>query len=205
MRNLTLIAGMTVLMVGLTSNTVAQQRGRQGCGISNMSGGMKKMCHGESRGMGRMMGGMCGLRGQAGELDLTKEQTHKMRELAVDWAEKRIDLTAAQQKAQLKLMQALRADEVDMKEVEKQLDAVFQAKKDLKLGKIRHRTEVRQLLTEEQREKLGDGPMGCPMMRKRGGKHPEKAKGQGMHRGMKHGGKHTEEAKDRGMHHGMNQ
>ena len=185
MRNLTLITSMTVLAGGLALSTFAQQPGGQGRGMCHRSGGMKKMQRSESCGMGRMSGGMHAFAKRADELDLTEEQTQKMRELAGDWAEKRIDLKAAQQKAHLKLRQALGADQVDMDDVENRMDAVLQARKKLMLGRIRHRTEVRELLTDEQREKLGDAPMGCPRMDKHGDKHTEGAKGRGMHRGMK--------------------
>lgn len=185
MRSLTLITSMTVLAGGLALSTFAQQPGGQGRGMGHMSGGMKKMQRSDSCGMGSMMGGMHGLAARAEELELTEEQVQQMRSLAMDWAEKRIDLKAAQQKAHLRLEQALRADEVDMEQVEERLDAVFQARKELMLGRIRHRTEVRGLLTDEQREKLGESNMGSAMMRRRDGKQQEDTKGRGMHRGMR--------------------
>lgn len=136
--------------------------------------------------MGRMTG-MHGILNRAEDLELQKEQVEKIRALATNWAEQRVDRTAALQKAQLRLTEALRADEVDMEEVEKRLDTVAQARKDLKLGHIRHRTEVRNVLTEEQREKLGADRMKCPMMSKHHGQEKQGPRGMHHGRGMRGG------------------
>ena len=198
MRRLLFVATVVTLVTGLAASARAQPEGR-GCGRCPMGGGggMERMHHGGSGRMGPM-GGMHGLLSRAEKLDLEKEQTEKIRDLATDWAVKRVDRTAALKKARLQLAEVLRADEVDMAEVEKRLDAVLQAQKDLKLGHFRHMTEVRKVLTDEQREKLGEGVMGCPMM---GAHHGRKMRGrrgssmmderpegrkedhQGMHRG----------------------
>ncbi|MFW5915037.1 MAG: Spy/CpxP family protein refolding chaperone [Planctomycetota bacterium] len=141
-------------------------------------GDMERMRQG---GCGRMgsMDKMHGLPARAEELDLEEEQVEEIRDLRKDWAMQRVDLTATLQKARMQLAETLRTDEVDMEEVEKQLDAVFQAKKELKLGKIRHRTEARDVLTEEQREKLGEDKMGDTMM---GSHHGQKMQAPGtMH------------------------
>lgn len=177
MRKLALLAGVVVLVGVLAASTWAQA-GKGGC---PMGGGMKPMHHGRSRGMGDKP---CIL-GRAEELGLTEDQAEKVRKMADDWIRKRIDLSAAQEKACLYLREALRADELDMKDVEKRLDAAFQAQKEMKLGRIRHMTEVRKVLTEEQREKLGDG---CPMMSDSCGREKKGAgcarQGQGMRCGM---------------------
>ena len=167
------------MATGLAASARAQPEGR-GCGRCPMGGGMERMHHGGSGRMGPM-GGMHGLLSRAEKLDLEKEQTEKIRDLATDWAVKRVDRTAALKKARLQLAEVLRADEVDMEEVEKRLDAVLQAQKDLKLGHFRHMTEVREVLTDEQREKLGEGVMGCPMM---GAHHGQKMRAPGA---MRHG------------------
>lgn len=185
MRKLALGAGVVALVGALAMSAWAQPGGRA-CGRRPMGGGMERMHHGCLRSEGPM-GGMTGILGRAEDLELKKEQIEKIRDLATDWAVKRVDRTAALQKARLQLAEALRAEEVDMEKVEKRLDTVLQAQKDLKLGQIRHMAEVCEVLTEEQREKLGAGVMGCPMM---GGHYGREMQAPGaMHhgRGMRGG------------------
>lgn len=186
MRRLVLTASIAVLVAGLVGSALAQPE-RRGCGMCPMRGGMERMQHGGSGGMGRMTG-MHGILNRAEDLEMEKEQVEKIRDLATNWAEQRVDRTAALQKAQLRLAEEIRADEVDMEEVEKRLETALQARKELKLGHIRHRTEVRNVLTEEQREKLGAGRMECPMMGEQHGQEKQAPRGMQRGRGMRGGG-----------------
>lgn len=173
MRRLLIVLTVVTLVTALAAAAWTQPEGR-GCGICPPDGGMERLHHGGSCGMGRM-GGTHGLLGRAEELGLTQEQIEKIRALAADWAVKRVDRTAVLQKARLQLAEALGDGDVDMEKVEKRLETVLQAQKNLNLGQIRYLAEVRGVLTEEQRGNLGPGVMGCPMMGSQGMRH-----GRGM-------------------------
>ena len=181
MRRLVALAAVVTLLAGLTSSAWAQM-GEPGCGMCPMAGGMGQMHHGGTRGMGAV-GEMHGILSRAEELALSKEQVDSIRDLGAKWAEQRVDLTAAVEKARIRLASLLRAREIDMQDVEKQLDAVFQAQKELQLGHIRHMAKVRKVLTDDQREKISTGLMGCAMM----GRHNDADKDMKGPRGMHHG------------------
>ena len=181
MKRLLVLAAVVTLLAGFAGSAWAQAGGR-GCGMCPMAGGMERIHHGGPGGMGPM-GGMHGILSRAEELALSKEQADTIRDLGAKWAEQRVDLTAAVEKARIRLASLLRAREIDMQDVEKQLDAVFQAQKELQLGHIRHMAKVRKVLTDDQREKISTGLMGCAMM----GRHNDADKDMKGPRGMHHG------------------
>ena len=181
MKRLLVLAAVVTLLAGFAGSAWAQAGGR-GCGMCPMAGGMERIHPGGPGGMGPM-GGMHGILSRAEELALSKEQADTIRDLGAKWAEQRVDLTAAVEKARIRLAGLLRAREIDMPAVEKQLEEVFQAQKKLQLGHIRHMVEVRKVLTDEQRDKIGADVMDCPMMGRRYDADKDMKGPRGMHHG----------------------
>lgn len=98
-------------------------------------------------------------------LDLTKEQTGRIRSMHTELRKEQIRLTSQIQIAQIDLQELLAQDTVDMPKVEQQVREISRLQGDLQLARIRAMNSVRNVLTPEQREKLqslmmGTRPMG---------------------------------------------
>lgn len=93
-------------------------------------------------------------------LGLTEAQQAKLKELRLSAEKEMIDLKAAMQKEQLQLRQLMQAEDLDARSIKRQMEAVAQARTNLKFRQISLRIEARDVLTAEQKdlikEKLKD-------------------------------------------------
>jgi Spy/CpxP family protein refolding chaperone len=110
-----------------------------------------KMGH---RGAGRpaRSGQLAMLLRHADILGLTKDQQTKLKDLKFTAEKERIDLKAAMQKEQLELKQLMKEEDLNARSIKSQLEAVAQARTNLKFRGISLRIEARNVLTAEQRE-----------------------------------------------------
>lgn len=95
-------------------------------------------------------------------LNLTDEQEKAMQDLKTEHQKAMIDLRAAYQKARLDLREARNADDPTASDIQAKIDALMAAQGKIMARGIQHDMALRNVLTSEQREKLGE-------MRLRGG------------------------------------
>ena len=112
-----------------------------------------------------------GMRGMAA-LELTDEQKEKMSDLRSAHQKAMIDLRAAHQKARIDLGEIRKQDNPSASDIEAKVDAVTAAQGKIMALGIQHGIDIRNVLTAEQKEKLGEmrrGGRGGPGFRGRGG------------------------------------
>ena len=112
-----------------------------------------------------------GMRGMAA-LELTDEQKEKMSDLRSAHQKAMIDLRAAHAKARIDLGEIRKQDNPSASDIQAKVDAVTAAQGKIMAREIQHNIDVRNLLTAEQKEKLGEmrrGGRGGPGFRGRGG------------------------------------
>ena len=115
-----------------------------------------------------------GMRGGMAALELTDEQKEKMNSLRSAHQKAMVDLRAAHQKARIDLGEIRRQDNPSASDIQAKVDAVTAAQGKIMAREIQHSMDVKNLLTAEQKEKLGEmrgkrGGRGGPGFRGRGG------------------------------------
>ncbi len=103
-----------------------------------------------------------GMRGGLAALELTDEQKEKMSDLRSAHQKAMIDLRAAHQKARIDLGEIRKQDNPSASDIQTKVDAVTTAQGKIMAREIQHSMDVKNLLTAEQKEKLGE--------RRRGGR-----------------------------------
>jgi Spy/CpxP family protein refolding chaperone len=125
--------------------------GDMGSGMG-MGRGMMKGCCGDD-GMGPGMGMCCNLL-DCKELNLTKEQVQKIKDINFAHKNAMIDLKAALEKAQLRMGQQMRDDSPDKAKALAAVKEVSAAKAQMAEARITHMFNLRGVLTTEQLEKV---------------------------------------------------
>ena len=110
-----------------------------------------------------------GLRGMAA-LELTAEQKEKMDDLRSAHQKAMVDLRAAHQKARIDLGVIRKEDKPSASDIQAKVDAVTAAQGKIMAREIQHSMDIKNLLTAEQKEKLGE-------MRKGGGRKGFRGRG----------------------------
>lgn len=110
-----------------------------------------------------------GMRGMAA-LELTAEQKEKMSDLRSAHQKTMVDLRAAHQKARIDLGEIRKEDNPSASDIQAKVDAVTAAQGKIMAREIQHNIDVKNLLTAEQKEKLGE-------MRKGGGRKGFRGRG----------------------------
>lgn len=105
-----------------------------------------------------------GMRGGMAALELTDEQKEKMNNLRSAHQKAMIDLRAAHAKARIDLGVIRNEDNPSTSDIQAKVDAVTAAQGKIMAREIQHSMDVKNLLTAEQKEKLGE------MRGKRGGR-----------------------------------
>ena len=96
-----------------------------------------------------------GMRGMAA-LELTDEQKEKMSDLRSAHQKAMVDLRAAHAKARIDLGEIRNEDNPSASDIQAKVDAVTAAQGKIMAREIQHRMDVKNLLTAEQKEKLGE-------------------------------------------------
>ena len=109
-----------------------------------------------------------GMRGMAA-LELTDEQKEKMNSLRFAHQKAMVDLRAAHQKARIDLGEIRKQDNPSASDIQAKVDAVTAAQGKIMAREIQHNIDVKNLLTAEQKEKLGE--------RRRGGREGFRGRG----------------------------
>ena len=112
-----------------------------------------------------------GMRGGLAALELTDEQKEKMSDLRSAYQKAMIDLRAAHQKARIDLGEIRKQDNPSASDIQAKVDAVTAAQGKIMAREIQHSMDVKNLLTAEQKEKLGE------MRGKRGGREGFRGRG----------------------------
>lgn len=86
-------------------------------------------------------------------LDLTDKQIDKIKEMKYQFNLERIDQKAAIEKAQLKLNK-MKRDEVSESKVFAAIDGASELRAEMKKMQYKHHAEIKNLLTDEQKEKM---------------------------------------------------
>ncbi|MCP2619015.1 Spy/CpxP family protein refolding chaperone [Candidatus Aminicenantes bacterium AC-335-A11] len=87
-------------------------------------------------------------------IDLTEEQKSKLEELRKRRVEQLLDFHDKMGELRLKLKELLKDPEADEKEIESLIDEISKLKAEHFKGMLRHKKEIRAILTPEQLEKL---------------------------------------------------
>ena len=134
-----------------------------------MGRGMMKGCGDDEMGMGMGMGMCCNLL-DCKDLNLTKEQIQKIKDINFAHRNAMIDLKAALAKAQLRMGQEMKSDSPDKAKALAAAREVNAARGQMAEARITHMFNLRAVLTAEQLEKVkacmgggmcGGGPMGA--------------------------------------------
>lgn len=122
--------------------------------------------------------GMFSILRHAEMLDLTDSQIDKMKEMKYNFKLTQVDQKAAIEKAQLKLGK-MKRDEVSEKKVFAGIDNVSNLKAEMKKKMYKHHADMKNLLTDEQKEKIKELRKGSSVkkfrkggMKKFGNGHP---------------------------------
>lgn len=110
-----------------------------------------------------------GMRGMAA-LELTDEQKEKMSDLRSAHQKAMVDLRAAHAKARIDLGEIRKEDNPSASDIQAKVDAVTAAQGKIMAREIQHSMDIKNLLTDEQKEKLGE-------MRKGGGRKGFRGRG----------------------------
>lgn len=105
--------------------------------------------HGKPGGSGLQM-----ILRNAEEIDLTDEQQDQLFDMREAFQLKQIDQKAEIQKAQVKLRSLKRSEDASESEVLKAIDKVGALKTEMKKMSYKQRTAIREVLSQEQRDKL---------------------------------------------------
>ena len=97
-----------------------------------------------------------GMRGGMAALELTDEQKEKMSDLRSAYQKAMVDLRAAHQKARIDLGEIRNEDNPSASDIQAKVDAVTAAQGKIMAREIQHSMDVKNLLTAEQKEKLGE-------------------------------------------------
>ncbi len=89
-------------------------------------------------------------------LDLTDEQKKTMQDLKAEHQKAMVDLRATYQKARIDLSAVRNEDNPMASDIQAKIDALMAAQGKMMAHGIQHDMEVRNVLTPEQREKLGE-------------------------------------------------
>ena len=112
-----------------------------------------------------------GMRSMAA-LELTDDQKEKMSGLRSAHQKAMVDLRAAHQKARIDLGEIRKEDNPSASDIQTKVDAVTAAQGKIMSREIQHNMDIKNLLTDEQKEKLGEmrrGGRGGPGFKGRGG------------------------------------
>ena len=90
----------------------------------------------------------------ADEIGLTDDQISEIKEMTVAFKLKQVDARAEMQKEQIKLRTMMRDENSDENTVNAAIDKVAQLNAQLKKMRYNHSQKVRNILTDEQKEKL---------------------------------------------------
>lgn len=97
-----------------------------------------------------------GMRGGMAALELTDEQKEKMSDLRSAHQKAMVDLRAAHAKARIDLGEIRKQDNPSASDIQAKVDAVTAAQGKIMAREIQHNIDVKNLLTAEQKEKLGE-------------------------------------------------
>ncbi len=110
------------------------------------------------------------------ELNLTTEQSDKIEALKLDFQKQQIDQRADVQKLHLEMKELMRADKPNRKAINSTLEKISGKQLVMKKMHVNHRLDVRELLTDEQKEifdqhamRKGHGRQGNGMGSRHGG------------------------------------
>ena len=113
-------------------------------------------------------------------LDLTDEQKKTMQDLKAEHQKAMVDLRATYQKARIDLSAVRNEDNPMASDIQAKIDALMAAQGKMMARGIQHDMEVRNVLTPEQREKLGEthsyarGPQRVPRARRASVQRPRR-------------------------------
>ena len=179
MKRVLTITAIALLTFAFSANA------QQGCGMGKGPG--HGPGHGDGPGMmgmheGRMGGGMGPgmLLMHAEELELTETQISDLEKMQVNFQTDAIDRRAELQKAKVKLRSLMRSDDASETAVNTAIDEVASLEADMKKMKYGHMQAVKEVLTEEQIDKIKE-------LRKNRRERAEVERGMrkgGGHRGM---------------------
>jgi Spy/CpxP family protein refolding chaperone len=138
----------------------------------------KEMCQGMAPGMGMGPGG-AGMRDHQGrhpgggvaaermlrhakDLDLSAEQTEKLKALAFETQKALVDLHAEIEKGQLELRHQLQSGSDDLGQIKSHLEGISRARTGIQEARIANLFEARKVLTEKQKKLIKEKfpPMG---------------------------------------------
>lgn len=106
--------------------------------------------------------------------DLTDEQKEKIEVLSTDHMQEMLELKNEINEKHARLQTLTTAEKVNMSEVNKVIDSIGALQTKIMKMQVKHRQEIRELLTDKQRvifDAHGPGPGGC-MGGKEGMRHP---------------------------------
>lgn len=152
----------TVLALMLTATAAYSFSGRKGMrGTGTCDGSMiRQQIQEPGSAIGRSSGmwgsGSSMLLHFADELKLTDTQIDKIKALHLDFAKKNIELGAKMQIANLEKRELLTADNIDEKKLSAKIDEISQIYKQRELGKVKFFSEMKNILTKDQVEKVKD-------------------------------------------------
>ena len=144
------IAGMLILGIAQLGIAQPECEPDPGFGDGPGFGHRRGLC--QDRGFGR--GDGPGILAKAEALELTSEQIKKIKTMRLDMAKEKIRLRSELELKQLELKELLSADEPDMRRIEAKIDEMAPLRTELQKKRIEHRLAVRNVLTQEQRDKL---------------------------------------------------
>lgn len=194
-RTLILLVAVLMIPAGMAFAQPGNGHPRGVCdGSGPMMGGGHGMMNcdgpgmGRGRGMGRGMGmgqgmGVQMLLRNADEIGLTDDQKAKLTDMSTRFQTERIDKEAELEKAQVQLRALMMNDDARQADVLAGIDTVTKLKGDLQKMQYTHRTTVRDLLTQEQRDKIKT-MWQDRMQDRRNGRNDQRGMGMGMRHGM---------------------
>ena len=89
-------------------------------------------------------------------LELTADQQKKMQDINAKHQKSMIDLRATQQKAQIDLRELQAKDDAKASDLNTKVDALMKAQGNIMKHEIKHRTDIKGILTPEQIKKMGE-------------------------------------------------
>lgn len=87
-------------------------------------------------------------------LDLSDDQKNRLHELKYDWKLEKIDLKSAIEKQKVRLHRHKKSDRTDRQALQDRIDALYDAKAEYKKALYTFKFDVKDVLTEQQMDKL---------------------------------------------------
>ena len=148
----------TTLMLTLLAGVALAQRGGPGCEPwADHFGSHSRMTDrfdGHQRGLAGRAGGFRHILRFADEINLSEEQRTMLEELGYDFRLEQIDRRAEVKKAEVGLRALIRNEDTEEREVFDAIDRLSALKADLQKSRYTYQKQVKEILTEEQLDKL---------------------------------------------------